>query len=80
MTNNYAEEISKNSAPGRIRKFFEQALELVALWKVVDMNTEVVDMNMNMDVAAKKVEVKLDWGSAETWLDPESGKRLHIHG
>jgi hypothetical protein len=56
---------------------FEQALELV-LWKVVDMNMEVIDINM--DVAAKMVEVKLDWGSAEMWLDPESGKRLRIHG
>jgi len=44
-------------------KFFEQALELIAPWKVVDVN---------MDVAAKKVEVKLDWGSAEMWFDPES--------
>ena len=52
-------------------KFFEQALELVAPWKVVDVN---------MDVAAKKVEVKVDCGSDQMWLDPQSGKRLHIHG
>ena len=52
-------------------KFFEQALELVAPWKVVDVN---------MDLAAKKVEVKVDCGSAEMWLDPQSGQRLHIHG
>ena len=52
-------------------KFFEQALELVPPWKVVEVN---------MDVAAKKVEVKLDCGSAEMWLDPQSGQRLHIHG
>jgi hypothetical protein len=29
-------------------------------------------VDVNMDVAAKKVEVKLDWGSAEMWFDPES--------
>ena len=52
-------------------KFFEQALELVAPWKVVEVN---------MDVAAKRVEIKVDCGSAEMWLDPQSGKRLHIHG
>src|SRR6202035_4499454 len=52
-------------------KFFEQALELVAPWKVVDVN---------MDVTAKKVEIKVDCGSAEMWLDPQSGQRLHIHG
>src|ERR1700747_161195 len=52
-------------------KFFEQALELVAPWKVVDVN---------MDLAAKKVEVNVDCGSAEMWLDPQSGQRLHIHG
>ena len=52
-------------------KYFEQALELVAPWKVVDVN---------MDVAAKRVEVKVDCGSAEMWLDPQSGQRLHIHG
>jgi len=52
-------------------KFFEQALELIAPWKVVDVN---------MDVAAKKVEVKVDCGSDQMWLDPQSGKRLHIHG
>ena len=52
-------------------KFFEQALELVAPWKVVDVN---------MDLAAKRVEVKVDCGSAEMWVDPQSGKRLHIHG
>src|ERR1700731_3439227 len=52
-------------------KFFEQALELVAPWKVVDVN---------MDVAAKKVEIKVDCGSAEMWLGPQSGQRLHIHG
>ena len=78
MTNNYAEEIRQKRCAWKDRKFFEQALELVALWKVVDINMEVVDMNM--DVAAKKVEVRLDWGSADMWLDPESGKRLHIHG
>jgi hypothetical protein len=33
-----------------------------------------------MDVAAKKVEIKVDCGSAEMWLDPQSGQRLHIHG
>jgi hypothetical protein len=48
-------------------KFFEQALELIAPWKVVDVN---------MDVAAKKVEVKVDCGSDQMWLDPESGKRI----
>ena len=52
-------------------KFFEQALELVAPWKVVDVN---------MDLAAKRVEVKVDCGSAEMWVDPQSGQRLHIHG
>src|SRR6201984_2369768 len=52
-------------------RFFEQALELVAPWKVVDVN---------MDLAAKKGEVKVDCGSAERWLDPQSGQRLHIHG
>src|SRR6202008_2873412 len=52
-------------------KFFEQALELVAPWKVVDVY---------MDVTAKKVEVKVDCGSAQMWLDPQSGKRLHVHG
>ena len=45
-------------------KFFEQALELVAPWKVVEVN---------MDVAAKRVEIKVDCGSAEMWLDPQSG-------
>jgi hypothetical protein len=45
-------------------KFFEQALELVAPWKVVDVN---------MDITAKKVEIKVDCGSAGMWLDPESG-------
>jgi hypothetical protein len=71
MTDNYAEEIKQKLCARKDRKFFEQALELVALWKVVDMN---------MDVAAKKVEVRLDWGGADMWLDPESGKRLYIHG
>src|ERR1700687_5085826 len=52
-------------------KFFEQALELVAPWKVVDVN---------MDVTAKKVEIKVDCGSAEMWLDTQRGQRLHIHG
>ena len=52
-------------------RFFEQALELVAPWKVVDVN---------MDLAAKRVEVKVDCGSAEMWVDPQSGQRLHIHG
>jgi transposase len=52
-------------------KFFEQALELVAPWKVVEVN---------MDLIAKKVEVKVDCSSAPTWLDPDSGQRLHIHG
>ena len=52
-------------------KFFEQALELVAPWKVLEVN---------MDVTAKKVEVKVDCGSAQMWLDPQSGKRLHVHG
>jgi hypothetical protein len=33
-----------------------------------------------MDVATKKVEVKLDCGSAEMRLEPENGKRLHIDG
>ncbi len=42
--------------------------ELVAPWKVVDVN---------VDLAAKKIEVKVDCGSAEMWLDPQSGKRLH---
>ena len=36
-------------------KFFEQALELVAPWKVVEVN---------MDITAKKVEIKVDCGSA----------------
>src|SRR5271165_5322605 len=35
-------------------KFFEQALELVAPWKVVDVN---------MDLAAKRVEVKVPWAN-----------------
>jgi hypothetical protein len=35
-------------------KFFEQALELVAPWKVLEVN---------MDVSAKKIEVKVDCGS-----------------
>jgi transposase len=52
-------------------KFFEQALELAAPWKVLEVN---------MDVSAKKVEVKVDCGSAQMWLDPQSGKRLHVHG
>jgi transposase len=52
-------------------KFFEQALELVAPWKVVEVN---------MDVAAKRVEIKVDCGSAEMWLHPQSVTRLHIHG
>jgi hypothetical protein len=52
-------------------KFFEQALELIAPWKVLDVN---------LDVVAKKVEVKVDCGSDQMWLDPQSGKRLHIHG
>ena len=41
-------------------KFFEQALELAAPWKVLEVN---------MDVSAKKVEVKVDCGSAQMWLD-----------
>ena len=44
-------------------KFFEQALELVAPWKVVDVN---------MDLAAKRVEVKVDCGSAEMWSIPRA--------
>jgi len=52
-------------------KFFEQALELVAPWKVLEVN---------MDVSAKKIEVKVDCGSAQMWLDPQSGNRLHVHG
>jgi transposase len=52
-------------------KFFEQALELVAPWKVLEVN---------LDVSAKKIEVKVDCGSAQMWLDPQSGKRLHVHG
>ena len=43
-------------------KFFEQALELLPPWKVVDVN---------MDVAAKRVEVKVDCGSAEMARSPE---------
>src|SRR6201981_3478069 len=52
-------------------RFFEQALEVVAPWKVVDVN---------MDLAAKRVEVKGDCGSAEMWLAPQSGPRLPVHG
>ena len=52
-------------------KFFQQALELAAPWEVLEVN---------MDVSAKKVEVKVDCGSAPMWLDPQSGKRLHVHG
>ena len=48
-------------------KFFEQALELAAPWKVLEIN---------MDLTAKKV----DCGSAHMWLDPQSGNRLHVHG
>ena len=43
-------------------KFFEQALELLPPWKVVDVN---------MDVAAERVEVKVDCGSAEMARSPE---------
>ena len=56
----------KNACGMKDTKFFEQALELIAPWKVVDVN---------MDVAAKKVEVKVDCGSDQMWLDPQSGKR-----
>jgi hypothetical protein len=35
---------------------------------------------MNMDVATKKAEVKLDCGGAEIWVDPENGRRLHFPG
>ena len=52
-------------------KFFEQALELAAPWKVLEVN---------LVVTAKMVEVKVDCGSAHLWLDPQSGKRLHVHG
>ena len=38
-------------------KFFEQALELAAPWKVLEVN---------MDVTAKKVEVKVDCGRPVT--------------
>ena len=46
-------------------KFFERALELLAPWKVVDVN---------MDLAAKKVEVKVDCGKLETLRRPDAQK------
>src|SRR5260370_20664038 len=52
-------------------KFFEQALELVAPWKGV---------GGSRDGRGKKGEIKVECGSAEMWLDPQSGQRLHIHG
>jgi hypothetical protein len=38
------------------------------------------DVDVKMDVATKKVEVKLGCGSAEKWVDPENGRRLHFPG
>jgi transposase len=54
-----------------MRNFSSKLLKLAAPWKVLEVN---------MDVSAKKVEVKVDCGSAQMWLDPQSGNRLHVHG